>query len=111
MEGEDKILRHQEYANVEKIKEFLSVVTKKDKIFNLLTEDNKDIKINIKIGDEGYEDIPKDCSVVSATYTANGKKLGTYGVIGPSRMDYQKVIAVLENVGAIIESILLEKDK
>lgn len=106
MEGEDKILRHQEYADVEKIKEFLSVVTKKDKILSLLTEDNKDIKINIKIGEDGYEDIPKDCSVVSATYTANGKKLGTYGVIGPSRMDYQKVIAVLENVGSIIESIL-----
>ena len=106
MEGEDKILRHQEYADVEKIKEFLSVVTKKDKILSLLTEDHKDIKINIKIGEDGYEDIPKDCSVVSATYTANGKKLGTYGVIGPSRMDYQKVIAVLENVGSIIESIL-----
>ncbi|MBO5925960.1 MAG: heat-inducible transcription repressor HrcA [Clostridia bacterium] len=106
MEGEDKILKHQEYTDVEKIKEFLSVVTKKDKILNLLTDDDKELKINIKIGDEGYDDIPKDCSVVSATYTANGKKLGTYGVIGPARMDYQKVIAVLENVGAIIESIL-----
>ena len=106
MEGEDKILCHQEYADVEKIKEFLSVVTKKDKILNLLTEDNKDIKI----GEEGYDDIPKDCSVVSATYTANGKKLGTYGVIGPARMDYQKVISVLENVGMIIESILHKED-
>lgn len=106
MEGEDKILNHAEFADVSKIKDFLSVVTKKDKILNLLTEDNKDISINIKIGEEGYDNIPKDCSLVSATYTSNGKKLGTYGVIGPARMDYQKVVAVLENVGKIIESIL-----
>lgn len=106
MEGEDKILRHAEYADVEKIKDFLSVVTKKDKIFNLLAGDNRDISINIKVGSEGYDNIPKDCSVVSATYTANGKKIGTYGVIGPARMDYQKVVAVLENVGKILESML-----
>ena len=91
---------------VDKIKNFLSVVTSKDKVMSLLSDDGKDIKINVKIGTDDYEEIPKDCSLVTATYTANGKKLGTYGVIGPSRMDYQKVIAVLENVGSIIESIL-----
>lgn len=106
MEGEDKILQHSEFEDVDKIKEFLSVVTSKDKIFNIMTGDNRDIKINVKIGSEGYDSIPKDCSVVSATYTVNGKKVGTYGVIGPSRMDYQKTIAVLENVGRIIENIL-----
>lgn len=107
MEGEEKILEHAEYGDINKIKEFLSVVTSKDKVLNILTEDNKDIKINVKIGSEGYDNLPKDCSVVTATYTANGKKVGTYGVIGPQRMDYQKVVAVLENVGKILESILI----
>ena len=106
MEGTDKILQHAEFTSVDKIKDFLSVVTSKDKIVNILTDDNRDININVKIGSEGYDTIPKDCSVVTATYTANGKKIGTYGVIGPARMDYQKVVAVLENVGKIIESII-----
>ena len=109
MEGQDKILKHAEYTDVEKIRDFLSVVTKKDRVLNLLTNDNRDIKINIKIGEDGYDKIPKDCSVVSATYSVQGKKIGTYGVIGPQRMDYQKVIAVLENVGKILESILADK--
>jgi len=109
MEGENKIFEHQEFTDINKIKDFLSVVTSKDKIVNILTDDKKDIKINVKIGSEGYDDIPEDCSVVSATYVANGKKLGTYGVIGPARMDYQKTIAVLENVGKIIESIIQNK--
>lgn len=109
MEGQDKILRHADYLDVDRIKEFLSVVTSKDKLLDILTEDNKELKINVKIGSEGYEKLPKDSSLVSATYMANGKVVGTYGVIGPSRMDYQKVVSVLENVGRIIESILIEK--
>ncbi len=109
VEGQDKMLRHADYLDVDKIKEFLSVVTSKDKIIDVLTEDKKGIKINVKIGSDGYEKLPKDSSLVSATYTANGKEIGTYGVIGPSRMDYQKVVAVLENVGRIIESILTER--
>ena len=106
MEDTDKILQHADFASVDKIKDFLSVVTSKDKIVNIITDDNKNLSVNVKIGSEGYDKIPKDCSVVTATYTAGGKKIGTYGVIGPARMDYQKVVAVLENVGKIIESIL-----
>ncbi len=108
-EGEDKILEHPEYADINKIKDFLSVVTSKDKVMNLLTEDGKDISINVKIGTDGYDEIPEGCSLVTATYTANGNKLGTYGVLGPIRMDYQKVVAVLENVGKILESILANR--
>ena len=106
MEGQDKILNHPEYADINKIKNFLSVVTQKDKVMTLLSGDGRDIKINVKIGTDGYEEIPDDCSLVTATYSANGVKIGTYGVIGPIRMDYQKVVAVLENVGKILESIL-----
>lgn len=107
LEGEDKILDHPEYANVDKIRSFLKVVTQKDKIINMLSEDGKNgIEINVKIGSDGYEEIPDDCSLVSATYSAGGVKLGTYGVIGPVRMDYKKVVAVLENVGKILETII-----
>ena len=109
MEGQDKILDNPEYADIGKIKNFLSVVTKKDKVMTLLTGEGRDIKINVKIGTDGYEEIPKDCSLVTATYSANGTKIGTYGVIGPIRMDYQKVVAVLENVGKILESILTNR--
>ena len=43
---------------------------------------------------------------MTATYSAGGKNLGTYGVIGPIRMDYSKVIAVLENVGKALEELV-----
>lgn len=109
MVGEEKIFDHPDYADVGKIKNFLSVVTSKDKVMNLLAGDGRDIKINVKIGADGYDEIPEECSLVTATYSANGTPLGTYGVIGPVRMDYQKVVAVLENVGRILESIITNR--
>ena len=107
--GEDKIFEHPDYADVGKIKDFLSVITSKDKVMNLLVGEDRHIKINVKIGSDGYDEIPKECSLVTATYSANGTPLGTYGVIGPVRMDYQKVVAVLENVGRILESIITNR--
>lgn len=107
LEGEEKILNHPEYADTDKIRSFLKAVTQKDKIINMLSDDGKNgIEINVKIGSDGYGGIPEDCSLVSATYSASGVKLGTYGVIGPVRMDYKKVVAVLENVGKILETII-----
>lgn len=106
LEGEDKMFSHPEYSDIESVKSLMSVVTSKDKLVELMSDDGKDIQINIKIGTEGYDDLPSDCSVVTATYSTNGVKIGTYGVIGPTRMDYKKVISVLENVGKILESIV-----
>ncbi len=110
MEGEGKILNHPEYNNdSEKMKNFLSVVTSKDRLAELLSDDNDNIEINIKIGGEDDKSMPSDCSLVTATYSASGVKIGTYGVIGPLRMDYQKVVSVLEGVGRILEDIINKK--
>jgi len=106
--GEDKILNHPEYNDTEKVKNFLSVVTSKDKLATLLQDGSDDIEIKIKIGGE-EEGVPKDCSLVTATYSASGVKMGTYGVIGPLRMDYQKVVSVLEGVGKILNDMLKNK--
>ncbi len=108
MEGEGKILNHPEYNDTEKVKNFLSVVNSKEKIASLLAEGSDNIEINIKIGGEDGE-LMDDCSMVTATYSASGVKIGTYGVIGPLRMDYQKVISVLEGVGKILEDVLNSK--
>ena len=110
--GEGKILNHPEYTgDSEKVKNFLSIVTSKDRLAGLLSSDNENnIEINIKIGGEENSEMPSDCSMVTATYSASGVKIGTYGVIGPLRMDYQKVISVLEGVGKILEDMLKDKN-
>ena len=109
LEGENKILNHPEYSDAEKVKNFLSVVSSKNKLASLLSEDKDDIEISIKIGGEEGKDMPKDCSLVTASYSVSGIKIGTYGVIGPLRMDYQKVVSVLEGVGQILQDIISNK--
>lgn len=108
LEGQDKILNNPEYEDIEKVRNFLSVVANKDKLAGMLSCD-ENVEISIKIGKEAGEDIPDDCSVVTATYSADGVKMGTYGVIGPRRMDYQRVISVLECVGDILQAIINQK--
>lgn len=108
LEGQDKILNNPEYEDIEKVRNFLSVVANKDKLAGMLSCD-ENVEISIKIGKEAGEDIPDDCSVVTATYSADGVKMGTYGVIGPRRMDYQRVISVLECVGDILQVIINQK--
>ncbi len=103
--GADKIFNHPEYEDIENVKNFLTVISSKDKIAELIGDDNDEIQISVRIG-SGEDDVPEDCSVVTATYAAGGKNLGTYGVIGPMRMDYTKVITVLENVGKALEELV-----
>ncbi len=109
LEGENKILNHPEYSDTEKVKNFLSVVSSKNKLASLLSEENDSIEVSIKIGGEEGKDMPKDCSLVTASYSVSGVKIGTYGVIGPLRMDYQKVVSVLEGVGQILEDLISNK--
>ncbi len=109
--GAEKIFNHPEYEDIGNVKNFLSVISSKDKIAELIGDENDEIQISVKIGSSGDKDVPDDCSLVTATYSAGGKNLGTYGVIGPIRMDYPKVIAVLENVGRALEGIVENKNR
>lgn len=108
LSGEDKIFNHPEYDDIERVKNFLTVISSKEKLADLLVEGQDQIQINVKIGSDD-QNVPEDCAFVSATYSAGGKKLGTYGVIGPVRMDYPKVISVLENVGKVLETLINNK--
>ena len=87
LSGENKIFNHPEYEDVENVKNFISVISSKDRLAEIIGEESDEIQINVKIGSNEEGEIPKDCSFVTATYSAGGKNLGTYGVIGPIRMD------------------------
>lgn len=111
LSGTDKIFRHPEYEDIENVKNFLAVISSKDRLAEIIGDEDDEIQINVKIGSGEDKEMPEKCSVVTATYSAGGKNLGTYGVIGPIRMDYPKVITVLENVGKALESLVSSKRK
>lgn len=95
MEGATNILNFPEYNNIDKAKEILSLLHNKDCIVELIEPEND---ITIRIGEENYIPEAKECSVISAEYSLGDSAKGTIGLIGPRRIDYSKVIAIMAQV-------------
>jgi heat-inducible transcriptional repressor len=95
VEGALKMLDYPEYSRAEDAKKFLEVVSDKDNVRSLALG-RDDIEVSIKIGPEDGVD---KCAVVAVKYMINGKEYGQAGVIGPERMDYKKVVSVLNYLG------------
>ncbi|WP_446898742.1 heat-inducible transcriptional repressor HrcA [Clostridium sp. LBM24168] len=103
MQGTVNIFNYPEYKDVEKAREFLSMLDNKDKVNELLNDSSN---ISVKIGSENYIEGAEDCSVVSTVYNLGSKPIGKIGLIGPTRMPYSKVISVLSNVVRELNYIL-----
>lgn len=95
MEGAANILNYPEYSDIERAREFLTFINNKDNIKNLLTDSGD---MSISIGGENSVPEAKECSIISKVYTIGNRPVGSIGLIGPTRMDYSKVIAILTKV-------------
>jgi heat-inducible transcriptional repressor len=95
MEGTTNIFNYPEYNDIDNAKEILNLLYNKDYVIELIEPNGE---ISIKIGDENYLPEAKNCSVISAEYSFGGKPLGTIGLIGPRRINYSRVIAIMGQV-------------
>jgi heat-inducible transcriptional repressor len=64
--------------------------------------------IVVTIGHENKYSGIQDCSMVQATYRIDGQVIGTLAVLGPTRMEYGKIVSVLEFMHRNLETILLK---
>lgn len=103
--GVKNILDYPEYSDTRKAREMMQLLETKDMLYNML-EVQGDLEFSIKIGSENTFEEFRNMSVVTATYRVGGQKMGSFGVIGPTRMDYGKVISVLNYVGMSLNDIL-----
>ncbi|MBR0081594.1 MAG: heat-inducible transcription repressor HrcA [Clostridia bacterium] len=111
LSGARNMLRYPEYNDVEKATTFLATVEQRDELYRMLKKAS-DMEFTITIGSENEQRGLQDCSVVTATYRVNDMPFGTFGIIGPTRMDYNRVVNVLQgvqqNLAAILQSLLKE---
>ena len=108
LEGTANIFNHKEYEDINETKNFISVISEKNNILKLL-ENNKDIEFSVKIGGDKINGLER-CAVVTSKYSISGGREVKAGVIGPDRMDYNKVKAVLNYIGEMIKSIVDNKN-
>ena len=111
LSGTRNILRYPEYNDVEKATTFLETVEQRDELYRMLKKAS-DMEFTITIGSENEQEGLQDCSVVTATYRVNDTPFGTFGIIGPTRMDYSRVVNVLQgvqqNLSTILQTLLKE---
>ncbi len=103
--GWANILHYPEYSDSEKARAVLSVLETQDKLLQLL-QSVPQMAFTIRIGNETGMPETSDCSVVSMTYRIGDESSGTIGVIGPTRMQYARVIPVLDYVGRALGELL-----
>lgn len=108
--GTAKILDQPEFRNVEKLRPLLDLLEQEKTLVQLLTDDD-DEGIRVRIGQENRVDEFKECSVISASYSIDGKKVGTIGVIGPTRMEYARVISIINHLAMGLSAALTRLHK
>lgn len=100
MAGRTKLLDYREFDNVEKVKSILNKFDNTEMINKIETEDIDSNNINIYIGHESNFD--DDVSIIKTKYNVNGEE-GTIAIVGPKRMDYERVVSLLEFIKLNIE--------
>jgi heat-inducible transcriptional repressor len=110
--GATNILKYPELSDAEKASELLYAFEEKKLLTDLVANkhDDKDNRgIQVYIGDETSVESMKDCSVVTATYEIEEGVYGKVGIIGPKRMDYEKVVNTLQNLMNQLDDIFKKK--
>lgn len=103
--GATQLLTQPEFRDVDKYKSLLGVLEQEQLMCDLLHTKDDD-GVNVTIGDENKYSGIQDCSVVQATYRVDGQVVGTIAVLGPTRMEYGKVMAVLDFMHRHLGNIL-----
>jgi heat-inducible transcriptional repressor len=102
MAGQSKMFSQPEFHDVDKMRELLDVIERKE-ILKVLSI--KDTEISVRIGRENEIKAMQDCTVITVPYySATGEK-GAIAVFGPKRMEYQKIIPLLEYIARNMKKI------
>jgi heat-inducible transcriptional repressor len=106
--GATNIFKYPELSDHEKASGLISTLEEKRQLTDLIADKLKDegnTGIQVYIGNETSIQTMKDCSVVTATYELEPGVHGTIGIIGPKRMDYEKVVNTLNTVMSQLDTI------
>lgn len=105
--GATNFFKYPELSDSEKASELISTFEEKHPLAQLMSgcEGQDENGIQVYIGQEAPLATMRDCSVVTASYDLGGGMYGRIGIVGPKRMDYEKVVSVLRNITSRLDEI------
>lgn len=106
--GTSNILNLPDFSDLEKMKGLLQALEEKALIVELLNKCLDAEGVHVFIGSENENRWMEDCSLVAANYKRGNRALGTLGVIGPARMEYERVIPLVNHTANLLSRVLDE---
>ena len=110
MAGQTNLMGFQELCDIDKLRKLFDAFQQKRDILHLLDQCVHGKGIQIFIGDESGYGMLDECSMVTAPYTVGGRILGVLGVIGPTRMAYDRVIPIVDATARLLGAALNQKE-
>jgi heat-inducible transcriptional repressor len=104
LSGMTNMLTQPEFKDVDKVKSIFDLLEEAPTLIKLFTPSNEGIEI--KIGAENSIEAISNCSLITASYSIAGTPLGTIGILGPTRMEYGRVIGLMEHLSKHLEVVL-----
>ncbi len=111
-EGVNRLLSYPDY-DIDRLKQMLAMIEQKEELLQLISEETTalaqsgdDNKVQVYIGHENLVKIMDNSTLILKTVRSGGHVVGTIGIIGPTRMDYSRVISMIDQLSSGIRDAL-----
>ena len=104
-DGVNNLLNYPEYSNIDTVKDVLGLFDDKEELLEVMSGVQND-KTNVYIGSESPVEVMNNSSLIFRSVKSGGKVVGAVGVIGPRRMDYSKVVTLVEYLSRGISRLM-----
>ena len=106
IEGQGALFDRPEFGDAAKIRRYLSAFEEKQKLLELLEQTLLADGVQVFIGSEAALDDVNDISVISSPYRRDGASIGSFGIVGPTRMDYKKYVPLVGFAADVLSDVL-----
>lgn len=110
MAGQTNLMEFEELCDIDKLRKLFDAFNQKRDILHLLDQCVHSEGIQIFIGEESGYQMLDECSMVTAPYSVDGQVMGVLGVIGPTRMAYNRVIPIVDATARLLGAALNHKE-
>lgn len=104
--GETNLMGGSGWGDIDRLKRLFDTFNRKRDILHLLEQSIHAKGVQLFIGEESGYEVLDDCSIVTSPYESEGQILGVLGVIGPTRMNYERVIPIVDLTAKMLGSAL-----
>lgn len=108
VDGTSNVLAVPDFNDFESARNLVKLNEDRERLKKIIGEDFKDSGIKVQIGGQGKIADLKDLSVITTSYSYGDKIIGVLGIIGPKRMEYEKIMTLVQSVSKVVNGLLLK---